>query len=177
MDVRLVTAAEVDAFVAHLARQLDDDSRLPEPISPRGRFRSFDREAARERRLAGWARSTSEASWARAWAAWDGDLVVGHAELHASDLPTAAHRGTLGLAVEARARRSGLATALMNATIDWARSNDGVSWIDLGVFANNPVALALYQSLGFREIGRVPDRFRVDGYVVTDIEMTLCVDS
>jgi len=176
VQVRLATAEDVDAFVAHLARQLDDDSRLPEPVSPRGRFRSFDRDAARARRLAGWALATSEASWARGWAAWDGSEIVGHAELHASDLPTAAHRGTLGLAVEARARRRGVATALMNAVVAWARAEDAVSWIDLGVFANNPVALALYQRLGFTEIGRVPDRFRVDGFVVTDIEMTLRVD-
>mgnify|MGYP001826376864 CR=1 FL=1 len=176
MDVRLVTADEVDVLVAHLARQLEDDSRLREPVSPRGRFREFDRAQARRRRLDGWKRDTTEASWARAWGAWDGEAIVGHAELHASELPTASHRGTLGLAVEAHARRRGVATALMTALLDWARGDENVSWIDLGVFANNPVAEALYRGLGFHEIGRTHDCFRVDGFVITDISMTLNVD-
>jgi ribosomal protein S18 acetylase RimI-like enzyme len=79
--------------------------------------------------------------------------------------------------VERPYRGRGLGRALMEACIDWARQQPSLSWVDLGVFEGNDVAEALYRKLGFTELGRTPDRFRVDGLQITDITMVLQVDA
>jgi len=48
-------------------------------------------------------------------------------------------------------------------------------WIDLGVFAHNEAARALYKSVGFVEVGTVKDQFRVDGVSIDDVSMTLAL--
>jgi len=176
VHIRMVQASEVDELVAHLARQLRNDADLPRPVSPHGRQRiDFDTDAARRKRVQAWTRSAGTPGWGRAWAAWADDCIVGHGELQAGPLPSESHRATLGLAVEESARRRGAATSIMSQMIAWCRNQPEVAWIDLGVFEDNDVARHLYQSLGFVEVGRVKDRFRVDGAFITDISMALSV--
>jgi [ribosomal protein S18]-alanine N-acetyltransferase len=76
------------------------------------------------------------------------------------------------IAVQPRARRRGLARALMNALIGEARSR-GAAEIFLEVRADNPNAQALYLSLGFEEIGVRPKYYQPDG--VDAIVMRLTV--
>ena len=64
----------------------------------------------------------------------------------------------------------------MGAAIDYARSAHSLAWIDLRVFFHNVAGLALYQSLGFAEVGRLNDRFRIDGAVIEDMVMALNVE-
>ena len=64
---------------------------------------------------------------------------------------------------------------LLHAAIDWAKHQPSIAWIDLGVFSDNPGAQALYTRHGFEVLGRMPDRFRVDGESLEDISMTLDV--
>jgi RimJ/RimL family protein N-acetyltransferase len=61
----------------------------------------------------------------------------------------------------------------MNTAIEFAHDSRILMWIDLRVFAHNTAAHALYRSLGFVEIGTVPDRFRIEGESIDDILMTL----
>jgi GNAT superfamily N-acetyltransferase len=174
--IELLGSEQIDALVAHMDRLLRDDSQLEYPVSPRGRKRDFDMAAAAEHRRDRWARGLDQAGWARAWGVIDGHEILGHAELHAGELFNERHRGTVGLGVQACARRRGHASALMNALIDWARAQSSISWVDLGVFSHNHVAEQLYRKLGFVEVARIEDRFRVDDVVVTDVQMTLRVD-
>lgn len=60
----------------------------------------------------------------------------------------------------------------MTEAITWARA-EGLRWLDLGVFADNAPARALYRQLGFVEVGTVPDAFRIDGRSVEDVSMVL----
>ncbi|UAJ81625.1 ribosomal protein S18-alanine N-acetyltransferase [Leifsonia sp. ZF2019] len=76
------------------------------------------------------------------------------------------------IAVAPRARRRGLARALMNALIGEARSR-GAQEIFLEVRDDNPGAQALYVSLGFEEIGVRPQYYQPDG--VDAIVMRLAV--
>lgn len=64
---------------------------------------------------------------------------------------------------------------MLETAIVWARREPGIDWIDLNVFADNPVAQRLYRRFGFEVIGRTPDRFRVDGASLDDLTMTLSV--
>lgn len=76
------------------------------------------------------------------------------------------------IAVAPHARRRGLARTLMNALIGEARSR-GAREIFLEVRADNPGAQALYDSLGFEEIGVRPHYYQPDG--VDAIVMRLTV--
>jgi ribosomal protein S18 acetylase RimI-like enzyme len=68
--------------------------------------------------------------------------------------------------------RQGFATALMKSAIRFALQQR-IEWIDLFVFSENVAAISLYQSLGFVEIGRCMDRFRISGRSFDDVMMTL----
>lgn len=63
----------------------------------------------------------------------------------------------------------------MKHAIDYSREQNGLSWIELRVFANNIPALLLYRKLGFEKAGVLPDRFRLHGQSIDDIIMVLNV--
>lgn len=77
--------------------------------------------------------------------------------LHRNTLPRATHRAEIGpFYVIPKAQGSGAATALMDAAFAHAR-NIGVRQVELAVNENNPRAKAVYQRLGFYQIGRIPN--------------------
>ena len=80
----------------------------------------------------------------------------------------------LGMGVERRWRGQGYGRALLAAAIAWARRAE-LAWLDLGVFAHNRRARALYASTGFVEVGITRDRFRVDDTTIDDVAMVLAL--
>ncbi|MEJ3404405.1 ribosomal protein S18-alanine N-acetyltransferase [Rathayibacter sp. YIM 133350] len=96
--------------------------------------------------------------------------VVGYAGLLA---PEAAGEGDVQtIAVHPSARGEGLGRALMLALIDEARRR-GAEHVFLEVRADNPVARALYESLGFSQIAVRPHYYQPDD--VDAIVMRLAV--
>jgi RimJ/RimL family protein N-acetyltransferase len=108
---------------------------------------------------------------------FDGAALVGHLYLAGGGLLSELHRVNLGMGIIAPYRRQGGGGLLLTEAIDWARHQPTIDWIDLGVFSDNPGARALYEGHGFTAVGRVDDRFRVDGESLDDISMTLAVAS
>ncbi len=173
--VRLA-ASELDLLMQHFVASAAQSGRDGDPInSPFSRDYVFEEEKAREMRLSAWTKLPNEPGWRRSWGLQGEDRIVGHVELHGSGLAAGLHRCTVGLAVERAYRRHGHGRALMQTCIDWARAEPGITWVDLGVFANNPGAIHLYRELGFLQSGTTEDRFRVDGESITDLSMTLRV--
>ncbi len=70
-------------------------------------------------------------------------------------------------------RRRGIALQLMKAALTRARRWDGVEWVTLSVTADQSAAVGLYRSLGFTEVGRMPDALRVDGQRIDELMMAL----
>lgn len=101
--------------------------------------------------------------------------IVGHVDLKGDALRVGLHRCELGIGIERAFRGQGLGERLIQAAIDFARQAESLAWIDLKAFAHNTRALALYRRMGFSEIGRLADRFRIDRTVVEDVLMTLDV--
>ena len=99
--------------------------------------------------------------WRRLHVAADGDRIVGHVLLKGDSLQSGLHRCNLGIGLERAYRGRGIGRRLLHAAIEFARGVGTLEWIDLGVFAHNAVARALYRSVGFREIGTTLDRFDV----------------
>ncbi len=83
------------------------------------------------------------------------------------------HRASLGIAVVQEYWNTGLGTVLINGAIDLARKA-GYEQMELGVFSDNSSAIHLYQKLGFREVGRMPNAFKLpDGSYSDEIMMVL----
>jgi RimJ/RimL family protein N-acetyltransferase len=102
--------------------------------------------------------------------------VVGVGGLDRGQRPTDRHAATLGLTVDAAWRRRGIATAIMNYLIGWAR-HEGLVRIELKVFTRNAAAIALYERLGFAHEGRHPKAFLKQGVWVEELTMGLLLAS
>ncbi|MFK7915807.1 MAG: GNAT family N-acetyltransferase [Pseudomonadales bacterium] len=170
-----LSAATLPAYQAHFARHraesgLGDIHFMPfdpdDPDGPRG----LDSEA--------WQWPLQRPGWQRWFLAIAADgLVVGHVDLKSAPLKTSLHRVTLGIGIERPYRGAGLGRRLMQVAIRFAEEQPELDWLELQAFAHNSPGLALYQSLGFKEIGRVRDRFRIRGQHIDDVHMTLAVGS
>lgn len=118
-------------------------------------------------------RPTAEPDWYRGFLLFSGKTPVGELSISGGRLLSERHRGTIGMGILDGHRGRGHGERLLSAGIAWAAADPVVEWLDLGVFSGNERAQRLYTRLGFVETGRVPDRFRVDGKKITDIQMSL----
>jgi ribosomal protein S18 acetylase RimI-like enzyme len=85
-----------------------------------------------------------------------------------------AHRaGIWGLYVKREHRSRGLGRSLLEAAINFARSLQGVSHVQLAVSERSPAAAALYESLGFVTWGVEPAALRIDGTDAAERHMVL----
>jgi RimJ/RimL family protein N-acetyltransferase len=81
--------------------------------------------------------------------------------------------GELGMLVDRDWRGCGVGSALLQATIDWARDH-GLHKLSLEVFAHNAAGIALYRKCGFVEEGhRVKHYRRASGELWDSIVMGL----
>lgn len=169
----LLGEPELAALCAHLARHATESGSDGDVIfRPRSAGEPLDEAAVLERTRTAWRRALDEPDWLRTWGLVDGDRIVGHAGLGGGRIPAELHRATLGMGLERGARGRGDGKRLLASAIAWARER-GLAWIDLGVFAHNARARALYRGLGFVEVGTTRDRFRVDGVQIDDVAMVL----
>lgn len=173
--IRLLAEPDLEPFVEHSARLRRQSGRDGDPIThPRSADEEFDKRGRMDEMRAGWARPLTQPRWARTWACIVDGTILGHVDLKAGAFASELHRATLGIGLERVARGQGHGRALMVTAIEWARAQ-GLAWIDLGVFAHNAPARALYDSLGFVEVGVYRDRFRVEGTSVDDVTMVLAL--
>jgi len=93
----------------------------------------------------------------------ENDRVVGWCDTLPGDTNLGTeHVGRLGMGVVNSHRGQGLGRKLAETTLQLARAR-GFAKIELGVFASNSPAIALYQKLGFVEEGRKRRARKVDG--------------
>ena len=108
--------------------------------------------------------------------AFAGTDLVAIAGVRREPLAQVAHKATLwGVYVHPAHRRGGLARRLLGAACAHARAQ-GVLQAHLAVNADNPHALALYESLGFTAYGREPRALRVKDAFYDEVLMALPLD-
>jgi len=172
LTIRPLTARDVMAFDAHFARHRAESGRGDPhfmPYEPGGDGPRGLSPVALDRPL-------DQPGWQRWFAALTDDgRIVGHVNLKGDTLRTGLHRCRLGIGIERSHRQRGLGTRLMTTAIEFAREARSIDWIDLTVFAHNSAARGLYARLGFREVGTIPDRFRIGPTSIDDVMMTLDV--
>ncbi len=75
--------------------------------------------------------------------------IAGNLNLRGGHRQANRHVCTLGMAVEKDWRRQGIGSLLLKQALGWAQANPIVSRLELNVFAENEIAVHLYQKFGF----------------------------
>ena len=85
------------------------------------------------------------------------------------------HAGEFGLSVAKAYWGLGIASALIDALLDWAREGARILKIDLRVRADNTRAIALYRRKGFAVEGRLRNQILLDGTYYDHLWMGLAL--
>ena len=139
----------------------------------RGPSDPFDRERIRRFLENGLSRPIDAAGWCRVWIAEGPEDVRGSVGLRAHTRPEARHRALVNVGVLEPYRRQSIAAELLEAAVRWATSQPALTWLDSNVFGHNEPALRLHKKLGFTEIARLTDMYRIDGAPIDDVWLTL----
>ena len=99
------------------------------------------------------------------------ETVVGHMTIVPDERPRRRHVASFGIAVHRDHHRRGIGRALMRELIRLADGWLNLHKLELGVFAHNDGAIALYREFGFVEEGRLRDDLFTDGRYVDTLLM------
>lgn len=100
-------------------------------------------------------------------AEYDGQ-VAGLYILHPNNVGHCAHVSNASYAVDENFRGKGIGRALVEDSLKVAKA-EGFKMMQFNaVVATNTAALALYKKLGFQEIGRIPNGFKLDNGTYVD---------
>jgi RimJ/RimL family protein N-acetyltransferase len=176
VEIKQFTAAIRSELEEHLQRHVKESGRNGIHFMP---FTSDDPDGPGEISMEKALLPIDRPGWQRWFCAQDtvSGVIIGHVDLKHDGLRVGSHRCELGIGIEESYRSNGLGKQLMNAAIDYACGKEFLTWIDLRVFGNNTWARALYQQLGFVEVGVLRDRFRIGGESIDDVLMVLDVSS
>jgi ribosomal protein S18 acetylase RimI-like enzyme len=183
VKIRPADAADLPAFFAYLDDHLRDNGRDGAPLfqpPPAPTMRTHARLPAglRIAFIKGLDIPVAEPGWRRLWLALDArGSIAGHIDLRARPEPSARHRAMLGMGVHRAYRRRGLGAQLVDTAVAWARSGDGLKWIDLEVLSENHPAVALYLRAGFTMTARIEDMLEIDGVSLDLSYMSLSLRS
>lgn len=172
-NIRQLTVQDLDNYFNHLARHLQESGADGFIFHPLLAHEHNDDDQARKKILEKWSTTPGDRCWQVTWGIFAGESIVGHVQLVGSELNADKHRARLAMGIEAKYRGQGYGRILISHAIEWARTQDFLSWIDLEVFAHNKVALKLYQSFGFKSVGTTADRFRVQKQSIDDHHLVL----
>jgi GNAT superfamily N-acetyltransferase len=111
------------------------------------------------------------------WGAFEGERLLGKLSIDALPYPCLAPTFWLrAVYVHPDARGAGASGQLIRAAIEDAR-NKGASRMALWVHDANPHARALYERIGFRESGRIPQGILINGELVDDVLMSMALNT
>ena len=176
MIVSVLQVSDIERFLDFEEQQNPESGRDGQPhFHVYSAKQPLDRASAAKTALKRWSTPLDQRGWRRTWGLFDDSRVVGTLQLTGSDLDSSSHRVDLGMGLLKTHRQQGWGSKLLDTALHWARLQEGIDWIDLGVFEDNPGAKRLYEKFGFVVQGTVPDQFRVDGISITNIAMSLWV--
>lgn len=101
--------------------------------------------------------------------------IIGNLDITGNSRIIMQHTAVIGMGMLSEWRNSGLGTALMQYTIEWAMANPILELLWLQVYTENKLALNLYRKMGFVENGIIKDYFKQDGRYYNNLTMSLPV--
>nr|MDO8099170.1 GNAT family protein [Candidatus Njordarchaeota archaeon] len=96
--------------------------------------------------------------------------VVGNSSVTRYSRISQSHMGMSGISVRAGYRDTGIGTEMMRVLIEESRKM-GLKLLILDVFGTNERARHVYEKMGFKEVGRIPDGLFRNGKYVDDVRM------
>ena len=111
-----------------------------------------------------WSSEQAQAVWVESppghtVVAYDGTRVLGTAKMGSNRPARGSHVSTASFMVAVEARGRGVGRALTEYALSWARERRYAAMQFNAVVASNHAAVKLYQAVGFRIIGTVPEAF------------------
>jgi len=162
MHIRRLLPSDAAAFQQVRLRALLD--------SPSAFGSSYEEEA--DRLISDVADSLAEGSGRTVFGAFDESTLLGVVGVGRERGLKERHRGFIrSMVVAPEARGRGVGKALMGVAIDFARSMPGLRQLTLAVTAENEVAVALYERLGFVVCGTSPEALHVEGRFYDELHM------
>lgn len=101
--------------------------------------------------------------------------IIGNIDLAGNRRKIMEHTAVIGMGMLKEWRNSGLGTALLKATIEWAKQNPILELIWLQVYTENELALNLYRKMGFEENGIIKNFFKRGNKYFDNLTMTMSV--
>ena len=172
--IRQIEPTELDLFASHAEMHAKESGNgTTVRFGLRGPSDRFDRDRIRRFLETGLSCAVGTPGWCRVWIDEGSSEIRGHAGLRAHAEPQSGHRALVSIGVLERYRRQGIGAELLDAAIRWAKSQGELSWLDSEVFGHNEPALRLHRKLGFIEVARLTDMYRLDGAPVDDVRLTV----
>ncbi len=103
-------------------------------------------------------------------AAFHGGKMVGHCDVRRRMADDVMHAGTLGVTILKGYRGVGLGERLLGEALGEAR-RAGIWLVQLTVFSGNLRAIGLYEKMGFRQAGLIPNKMLRDGRHLDEVIM------
>lgn len=98
--------------------------------------------------------------------------IVGNSEVVRGKSTDEYHHGVLGIAIHRDYRNLGIGLEMIRTLIEESRKS-GLKTISLETFANNLRAIHVYESAGFRQVGRIPKKIYRNGEFTDAIVMSM----
>ncbi|WP_010632839.1 GNAT family N-acetyltransferase [Sporolactobacillus vineae] len=116
--------------------------------------------------------SLSSSGRENTWIALANGLPAGFLFVQSSSKHHLQHVGSFGIGVLAEYRGKGIGQALIVKMLDWAKKNNLIEKVALGVFSINQAAIHLYKKMGFVEEGRKVNEIKFSqGHYADDVLM------
>ncbi|PEA53320.1 GNAT family N-acetyltransferase [Bacillus pseudomycoides] len=104
----------------------------------------------------------------------DGGRIVGFLVFTRNSLKRLNHTGLFGMGILEDYSNQGVGTKLLSQLIGWAKTQEGLDKICLGVFSTNERAIKVYEKIGFKEEGREKRQIKfADGRYADNVLMAL----
>lgn len=102
--------------------------------------------------------------------------VVGYCYAYVSSRKRRQHSRSIAMGLSKETRSKGIGKQLLYEIIEWAKNNQDIEKLNLGVLSVNKVAINMYRSFGFEDEGMLEKEYKMeDGTYVDDIYMRLFV--
>lgn len=102
-----------------------------------------------------------------------GDEIVSISNIQGFPRERTSHRCTLAISVKRHYWNQGVGTAMMKSLLSFAKETAGYSVVELQVKADNTYAIQLYESFGFKKIGRYEKFFKINNIYYDALLMNL----
>lgn len=101
--------------------------------------------------------------------------IIGNVDLIGSERSRTSHTAMLGIGLLLESRNRGIGSIMMEAAIGWAKNNPALELIWLDTYSSNLKGITLYNKMGFKAAGVVPNFFKQNGQAHSKVQMYLPV--